>query len=594
MFKYSFLLLLILSLSGCESCGEPPPTPHKVAMEQIDREKKRAVITAQIVKNPTEKINRDRELVIAVPYLPEHLNPYIKISEWGYRIAMHNIYESLIDRDPATGKLVGALAESWEVEPGGTIFRFKLRPGLRWQDGRPLTVEDVIFSFQLLHVKKIDLGPFYRDIDFSFKRIDKTEDGSVRIILSNPNAYFLDHLVEFPIIPSHVFYRGVSKKTRGSISPIGSGPYRLYQWIPREKIILVKNEYYWGSVPAVERIVFQAINDVSNAFVGIRRRQLGMLPRVSPVHYPAQITENIKKDYALYSFVPPSFNYILWNTTDPKLADFRVRRALSMLVDTKSIIKKVFRGLATPCTGPFWPTSGLGRKEAKGWEFSPDKAKELLYQVGWRDTDGDKILDKGGVPFKIVMLVPVDSHKGRAVADIIRGDYQRAGIEMMIVPTDWTLFRKHLKKKSFTAAMLSWSGRPYEDFSPLFHSTGRYNYGVVYNVLIDKHLALMRRTESFKEMLPLSIKLEEMLESYLPMTFLFRPVELSLIHRRFKNVLPSPEGFRFASWQYDEEFIKTRPTEPVFDQSEVQKDNTAPANKPVSKPRRRNSGMKAK
>ncbi|MBN2724639.1 MAG: hypothetical protein JXR95_11265 [Deltaproteobacteria bacterium] len=547
--RFAFLLSVSFFFTGCDGCESPPPTPHQAALEQIRNEKRTAPVSSRVVKRETETINKNRELVVAVPYLPEHLNPFLHISEWGYRISMHNIYEGLLDRDPKTGKLVGALAESWYAEPGGKVFRFTLRPGLRWQDGRPLTVEDVRFTFSLLTIPRIKKGPFLTDINYSFKRFDSTGSRQFRIVLNEANAFFLDHLVELPVVPSHVFFRGISKKSRGSTSPVGSGPYRLYQWIPQEKIILVKNEYYWGSVPEVERIVFVNSPDVAKSFVGIRRNQLGMLPEVSPVHYPAQITENIKKDYNLYSFIPPVFSYILWNTSDPMLADFRVRRALSMLINTDEIIKKVYRGLAKPCLGPFWRPGGLGRTNSHRWEYNPHKAKKLLEQVGWKDTDGDKILDKQGRPMKLIVLLPVDARKGKSILEVIKGDYQRAGIEMMIVPTDWKLFKTHLKKKKFAAAFLTWRGRPYEDFSPLFHSAGRYNYGVVYNILIDRHLAQMRLTSSFSMMKPLSIKLEEMLESYLPVTFLTRPVEISIIHKRFSNVIPTSEGYRYAKWK---------------------------------------------
>ncbi len=547
-------LSVLLLLPSCDGCQKPPLTPHQAAMERMAAEEahvQKMVLPPRKGPVPSPLVPADMvELVVALPSLPEHLNPFLEIDEWGYHIAMHHIFEGLLDRDPKTRKLVGALAESWSMDEKGSAYRFRIRSGVRWQDGRPLTVEDVVFTFQLLFMPKINKGPFISDIDHSLMRVDKFGPDEVRIVLRNPNIYFLDHLVELPILPAHVFFRGVNAKSRGSVQPVGTGPYRLHEYDPAERIVLEKNEYYWGPTPDVTRVIFRKFPDSARSFVGIRRKQVHVLPRITPVHYPDQITETVSRDYHLVRFVPPQFSYLLWNVQSPMLSDFRVRRALSMLIDRERIIERVYRGLATPATGPYWLPGGLGDARLENWPYDPPAARELLNQVDWIDHDGDGIRDKGGVPLRLVVLTPVNAREGTQKLQLIKADFARSGIDLVIMPTDWKLLGNHLRKRQFSGALLSWNGRPYEDFTPLFHSSGKYNYGVIYNSLIDQLLAQMRRSTRLEQRTELSGRLENMLHAYLPMTFLLRPVWISLVHRDFSNTIPTAHGFRYSQFKY--------------------------------------------
>ncbi len=545
----SILIFSLFLLPGCKDCGSPPPTPHKRAMERFEEQNTRIKQIENLTRKIKKKPDKKKTLKVAVPYLPSHLNPYLKISKWGYRISMHNIYESLVDRDAKTGKLVPGLAKSWSMEENGKIYRFWIRDDVRWQDGRPLSTEDIVFTLSLLTIPRIKKGPFMEDINYTLMRVDKIPNNGVRIVLRNPNAYFLEHLVELPVLPSHVFYRGISKRSHGSLNPIGTGPYRMLEWVEDDKIILERNEFYWGQTPQVQRLVFKEIKSPAKALVEIRRKKIDLLPELSPVHYPSQITSNIKKDYKLYKFVPPDFSYLLWNTRNKMISDFRIRRAFSMLINRELIIKKVYRDLAVSCNGPYWRPGGLGDKSIKSWPYDPTKAKKLLDQVGWKDRDGDGIRDKNNKKLKLVILLPLGNPRARQLLKIIKTEYFKAGIEVLIVPTAWKLLSRHLKQRKFAAAFLTWKGRPYEDFTPIFHSTGKNNYGVVYNIFIDRLITRMRQQKSFENLLDYSKKLEKMLHSYLPITFLFRPVEISLVHRRFSNVIPTSFGFKYKEFK---------------------------------------------
>ncbi len=546
--------VFVLFSASCKGCMEPPPTPHQAAMEWVKAEE--AVIQKMVLpsrKLPSALLSPEArvvELVVAVHSLPEHLNPFLRIDELGYHIAMHHIYEGLLDRDPVSGQLVGALAESWSADEKGTSFRFRLRSGVRWQDGRPFSVEDVLFTFNMLTMPKVDRGPFLEDINHTFMRADRFGPDEVRIQLREPNAYFLDHLVELPILPSHIFFKGISPKSRGSLSPVGTGPYRLLETDVPDQLVLEKNEYYWGPTPDVGRVIFRKFPDASRAFVGVRRRQVHVLPQLTPLHYPDQVTESLLSDYQLVRFVPPQFSYLLWNVNQPMLADFRVRRALSMLIDRDRIVEKVFHGLAEPCTGPFWPPGGMGDPNLRNWPFDPSAARQLLNQVDWIDHDGDGIRDRQQVPLRLVVLIPANSRASLEMFDILKADYRKAGIDLVPVPTDWKQMGNMLRKRQFSGALLSWAGRPYEDFSALFHSTGVYNYGVLSNTLMDGLLVSMRKSLNAQARVAFSIKIENMLQSWLPMTFLVRPVWVSMVHRDFANPVETPYGFRYSLFRY--------------------------------------------
>jgi peptide/nickel transport system substrate-binding protein len=544
------LLVAVLLFAGCDV--KVPQTPHQKEL----REEQRLQSTlrrpdASVKKSPEEK---QATVTVAMKRDPRHLNPALKIGRWGYRVSMYNIFEPLIRRNPKSWKLEPCLATRWSVSPDGRTYTFTIREGAQWHDGRPLTAQDVRFSLTRVVDGRSPIGPFRKDIRNAYKRVDTVGPNEVRLVLRTANSFLLDHLAEYPILPKHIFSRGVFIGSRGSKRPVGTGPYRFESRKRGKEIVLSVNKSYWGKVPDIRRIRFQLVEDWGKALTYLKRGELDILPDMIRQHYPSQLTPRVRQSFREVSFNAPGFSYILWNTRHPTLRDFRVRRAFTMLMDRERLIEEVHHGLARVVAGPYWRPSGLGDPKLKPWPFDPIEARNLLDKAGWRDRDGDKLRDKDGEPMRIVLMQPVGSELLKDELKILSAEFAKSGIELVRVPTDWPMMKRRLQRGRFMAAALTWSGRPAEDFSPLFHSAGAKNFGVIANLMLDRLLIRLRVTRNRAKRAPKSASIEQVLHSYQPCTFLHAPVRVSLVHRRLKNVHLGPDWFDFSS-------IKITPTD---------------------------------
>jgi peptide/nickel transport system substrate-binding protein len=486
-------------------------------------------------------VPREKRLVIAMDHEPKHLNPLLRISPWGYRVAMYNIYEPLLRRDPDTHQPAPHLATRWTVSPDGKVYRFTLRKDVRWHDGKPLSARDVWYTLGRIHDRDTPMGPFRKALINELHQVDPLSSHEVRITLARPNSYLLDHLCEVPVLPYHRLGRSVRRSSRISRRPMGTGPFRFEGWTRSKEIRLVRNERYWGGVPEVHEVVFRWIRNPAKALTDLKRGVVDVLPEVARQHYPDQLTAWAQRRFRQVWFAPPGFDMFLWNTRHPLLKDFRVRRAFTMLMDRQRIIKEVYHGLARPVAGPFWRPAGLGDPKLEPWPYDPVRARNLLDNAGWRDRDGDKIRDLNDRPLRVVLLRPVTSTVMDDELKVMMAEFKRSGVALEPVQTDWRRLMRLLRTGNFMGAALSWRGRPAEDLSPLFHSAGGKNFGKMGSLTIDKLLSKMRVSTSRVRRAEYSRKLERALWAQQSVTFLHGPRFLMLIHRRFDRVMVSSE-----------------------------------------------------
>lgn len=538
---------------GCDV--HTPPTPHK---RDLQKERRlRSLIPKADASVPQSKKSKKRTVKVPMKRDPRHLNPALAIGTWGYRVSMYTLFEPLVRRDPKTGKIVPCLAKSWTISPDARTYTFTLRKDVQWHDGRPVSAQDVRYSLTRVVAPRTPLGPFRDDVRNAYKRVDVPAPGKVRFVLRTANAFLLDHLAEYPVVPHHIFRRGMYPGSRGSQRPVGTGPFRFESRKKGSEIVLKANENYWGQVPSIERLKFVLVEDWGKALTLLKRGDLDILPDMIRQHYPSQLTQRVKTHFNKVHFKAPGFSYILWNTRHKILRDFRVRRAFTMLMDRKRLVKEVHHGLARQIAGPYWRTSGLGDPKLKPWPYDPIKARNLLDKAGWRDRDGDKIRDKENEPMRIVLMQPVGAHVLKDELKILSAEFGKSGIELVSVPTDWPMMKRRLSRGRFMAAALHWAGRPAEDFAPLFHSAGKKNFGVIANLMLDKLLIQLRVTRRRSERGARSARVEKILHSFQPATFLHGPVEVALVHKRLSNVTLGPDWFDFASMKVNTMAPKT-------------------------------------
>lgn len=541
--------LAAMAVGACDVPREKTPYQKELAVER-ERRRMAARVDAGAQESPQGPgevaTPRSEALVVAMDEEPDHLNPLLRISSWGRRIGLHNVYETLLVRDPKTHKPTPHLATSWTVSADGKVYRFLLRTDVRWHDGTELTARDVWYTLGRIHDSQTPMGPFRSDLINEFHQVDPLTPQEVRITLARPNSYLLDHLCEVPILPHHLSGKSQTPGHRLSRKPVGTGPFVFKSWTRAKEIRLARNERYWGAVPEVKEVVFRLIADPAKALTDLKRGVVDVLPAISRQHYPEQLTAWAKRRFQEVWFEPPGFRMFLWNTRHPMLADFRVRRALAMLTNRPRIIKEVYHDLARPLVGPFWHPAGLGDPSLEPWPFDPVRARNLLDNAGWRDRDGDKVRDLDDRAMRITLLRPVTSTVMDDELKVIVSEWKRSGVELEPVQTDWRRMLQLLKAGKFMAAALSWNGRPVEDLSVLFHSAGAQNYGKTGSLATDRLLSDMRNALSARRRAEYSKALERALWANQAVMVLHGPRVLALVHRRFQNIVVSSDWIQLG------------------------------------------------
>lgn len=242
-----------------------------------------------------------------------------------------------------------------------------------------------------------------------------------------------------------------------------------------------------------------------------------------------------------------SYNYIGLNLALPLFQDRRVRVALSHLVDRKRILRDVYRGLARAVSGSFFMDSAAYDKSIPPYPFDVEKAKTLFSEAGWKDTDGDGILDKNGVPFQFTLMFPGANPNYLKIAPILKEDMAKAGVRLELLSLEWSVVVQRIEQRKFEASMLGWTTPLTSDPYQLWHSAnaaipGSSNYISFANPDADRLIEKIRTTFDDAERNRAYHRFHRLLHEEAPYLFLFSPSNLLLMSRRYRNLRVFPTG----------------------------------------------------
>ncbi|QNN22206.1 ABC transporter substrate-binding protein [Planctomycetales bacterium ZRK34] len=441
--------------------------------------------------------------------------------------------------------------------PPATVITFKLRDDVVFSDGAPLTAEDVVFTWELLNNPKLDAAStrqFYDNIE-TCKALGKYE---VQFGMTEPHYMALSMCGGRPVLPKH-FY---SKYTIDQINRMpgllmGTGPYRLPDpaaWAPGKPLELVRNERYWGPQGGFDKLVYrEIINDVARV-TAFKNGEIDML---APT--PEQF-ESLKDDPAVaertqhfvYQSIPTGYMWLAWQqkrSDKPTMfADKRVRQAMTYLTERRRICDDVFHGYATPAMGP-WPK---GSKQAdpslEPRPYDPEKGKALLAEVGWKDRDGDGVLENAeGKPFQFTLTYPSGSADYDRIALFLKDSYAKAGIVMELDPLEFSVLIQRLEQQTFDAIILRWGGGAVEsDIRQMFHSSQANKGGDnVMNYIspeLDRLIDKARSTVNPDERYPLWQECHRILYDDQPYTFMLYQKSLRMFDKRIANIQRNKMG----------------------------------------------------
>ena len=479
-------------------------------------------------------LNLDSEPNRIMPYVPQSLAA-MDVQSW--------VLESLLTRNPRTLKFDPWLAKWYRVSKNGLKITFRIRRRAKFSTGRPVTAEDVVFSYNTIMNPGINCAPirsYFNDV----KTCSAVGRRTVVFTFKRPYFKSLEEVGGMQIIPESVYkFKKPGDFNHNGRTLVGSGPYILKSWTPGQSIVLERNAYDWGPPPTFNQIVLRFIQNPQAALQAFLAGQIDV-DGLEPSQWKQYTGQpGFKKKYICYKYMLPTsgYGYIGWNLRQPWFKDRDTRTALAMLVNQPAMIKTFLYGMAQQVTGPFNPLSPQNNPAIKPLPYDPAAAEKLLARAGWK-MGPDGVLVRHGVTFHFSLTIPSQFPLGQRMAEYIKSAFARAGVDMTVQPLDFASMTSNLNHRKFDAVMISWSGGieqdPYQIFDSASFANEGSNAGDYDSPEADRLISMGRREMNLKKRMAIWHKLQAVIYRDQPYMFMFTFDSLSVINHRFRNTRP--------------------------------------------------------
>jgi peptide/nickel transport system substrate-binding protein len=471
----------------------------------------------------------------------------------------HLVTDSLFQYD-ATLRLVPRLAASWKVSADGREVTFRLRDGIRWQDGTPVTARDVAFTIRKVREPATEARSYlaaFQDV----QDLEVLDPHALRVRYKAPYADFLDAWT-LPILPEHLAGREPDLLTSEyARRPVGCGPFRIAAAEPGQRLVLEANRDYWDTPATINRLEFHVLPDERTAYRALLRGDLDLLA-VSPDTWrdASRSPEAARLGRLMYSRL--NVWYVAWNQdgSNPFFTEAPVRRAMVLTLDRGAMIDRVLSGLGRPGVTTYHPDSPWCDPSVKPWPFDPAEASRLLDAAGWT-RDGEGVRRRGGSKFSFTLLIPAGTQEMTdRIAAWMQQSLASVGVEMGIEKLEWKTFLERRRSHRFEASMAALQLTPTPDQFELYHSTSRsggMNFMGLADPEVDRLLEEGRRTFDQARRHATYATLQRRLHELEPISCLFHFTVPVLHHPGLRGIQPSPLGFwlitpGIRAWRFED------------------------------------------
>lgn len=529
---------------------------------------------------------------------PQSLNP-ITLQDATGREYSYYIFERLMwAADRTTYDMVPWLTDSLpQTTEDHLTYTFKLKKNITFSNGKPLTGDDVIFTFKAAMNPLVDAAQLRNYIE-NVKKVELVNGDRHTIRFNLSKTYFRSVLAitDIQIMSKEVVdpegltdkYTweecldiNIAKKNQAIVkfaeffnsqelnrSPkylIGSGPYIFEKWETGQFLHFRRNPNYWNKygsfgIAYPEKLIIRVIQDQSSAVVAAKNKEIDLMYVVKPADFVKDLANPEQFGMRKASPYEPVFSYIGWNIANSLFSDKKVRWALSYLVDRKAIIDKIHFGLALPIQSPvYFQDKKHFNPDLPEIPFDIEKAKQLLQEAGWKDSNGDGVIDKEidgkKLDFKFTFLNNTNVARKQALL-VISDALKKVGIIAEVQDIEWSVFLVKLKKHEFDAFMGAWVLTDYPpDQYQLFHSSQIENEGSNYvsykNLDADKLMEQYRIEFDEYKRIENGKKIQKIFYDDQAYTFLWTPNAKYVYGERYKNVrwYPTPiTAYQVTEW----------------------------------------------
>ena len=410
---------------------------------------------------------------------PTSFNPQLTTNGTTTDASSYQIYNRLVEYDPALGSIVPALAHHWFINESGTIYTFYLRKNVKFHHNKDFTptrnfnADDVLFSLNRIidaahpyhHVSGGNY-PFFQSVGFTdiINKIVKVNDYMITIHLTEKDASFMANLAaNFAVIQSKEYADQLSRLNKEHYIdnfPIGTGPFTLDSYFQNDHIRYKPNEYYWNGPPTIEQLVFDITPKSTNRIAKLLTGDcdISALPQSSEI-------EIIRKNKKLELQIQTGFNvaYLGFNTEKTPFNNQKVRQALAHAINKRAIVEAVYYGSATIADSILPQLSWAYNDDLPHYNYDIDKAKALLKEAGYEHGFS---MSLWAAPVQRIY-----NPNALKTAELIRGQLALIGIDVNIVTYGWNIFIEKLNDYEYDSVLMGWTADnadPDNFFRPLF------------------------------------------------------------------------------------------------------------------------------
>ncbi|MGY6529422.1 MAG: ABC transporter substrate-binding protein [Cyanobacterium sp.] len=509
-------------------------------------------------------------------------------------------YDGLVEENPLTGEIKPALAESWTFSEDNLNVTFTLKENLQWSDGEPLTVDDVVFSYNQLYLNE-EIPSNARDSlrvgeSRALPTVTKINNRQVRFTINEPFAPFLES-TGLSILPKHILEEKVQQRDRdgnplflsfwGVDTPpdqlIVNGRYKLKSYSTSQRVIFTRNPYYWqkdeqgNSLPYIEDVVWEIVESTDTSLLQFRSGSLDSIG-VSPEYFSLLKREEDRGDFTIYNggaaygttFMAFNLNQGSRNGT-PLVTPYKskwfnnvqFRRAIAHSIDRDRMINNIYRGLGEKQNSPISVQSPFYDPTVEGYEYNTELAKQILIDEGFRYDDNGNLFDAENHPVRFSLLTNAGNRIRESLGSQIKQDLEQIGIIVDFTPIAFNVLVDRLSNSlDWEAHIIGFTGgnepngginlwnpdgnlhlfnqKPQagrEDIEGRVIADWEQEIGDLY-VQGARELEFERRKEIYAQTQQLAME-------YLPLIYLVNPYSLSAVRNRIEGVEYSPLGGAF-------------------------------------------------
>ena len=590
---YIFLILLLVLLF-LKACIRKDTLEQSTDKTQNNSQKTEFIFpktSKTVILNGTEYLQSQAptgkfggELILSIfGEGPKTFNPFTSKDATSSQMA-GMMYDGLFTTDPKTGDVIPKLAKKYEIK--NNDYYVYLRKGIKWSDGKPITADDVIFTWE--NIIFAGLGnTSLRDsciIDGKLPTITKIDDYTIKFTLSKPFSPFLRQL-SAEIAPKHIFEQATKKGAKyfdgfysTTTSPekfVTSGAFRLKEYKPAQRVVFVKNPNYYElntkneKLPYLDKVVYLIVGDANNEILKFEAKEIDVIS-LKGSNVARYKQKEPYSDYKIYNIGPDTGTmFIVLNLNNRKnsegkyyvqpekqfwFKDKNFRYAIDYAIDRDNMVQNIANGLAEPLFTAESLNSIYLNKDIKGHKRDIDISREYLKQSGFYNNKNGKLFDKYGNNVEFDLYTNAGNIERESLGVMIKQDLEDLGMKVNFKPIEFnTLVNKMVNTLDWDMILMGLTGSPLEPHNGknVWNSYGSlhlfnqrlektsYDDRLDFEKQLDEIFDKASLETNFEARKALYNKYQEIVYEEKPVIYLYSPTRIIAVRKKFKNIYPS-------------------------------------------------------